>query len=238
MTLMGKSAADRESLLVRYPSDRMPTLLVYQLALTRAEAGKFDAAMALFHDRFFGREEGGTNVRQVWMEVKLLQVVDLAKTGRCSEAFTEAKSLGLPVVGLDFTQDGMKSILNSARTRYLLGEAYAVCGQKEEASARFAQASKATEASDVLWAWAAAKHESGYDAVNWMSRLNTAILQAETNSSRKSYRGWWLYTAGALHLAAGGKEQGLAELREALLQPERGMSYHFCQLALSNATPQ
>jgi Flp pilus assembly protein TadD len=239
MTLMGKSAADRVKSLERYPDlKRMPTSMVYQLALTRAEAGNFAAAIALFHDRFFGREEGGTNVRQVWIEVKLLQVVALAKTGHCTEARTEARSLGLPVAGLDFTRDGLEAILNSARTKYLLGETYAVCGPKEEASARFAQASKATEAADLLWAWAAAQREAGYDSANWMSRLNAGIAQALVNSSRSPYPGWWLYDAGALQIAAGRKEQGLAQLRRALLLPESRMSYHLCQLALADATPQ
>jgi tetratricopeptide (TPR) repeat protein len=239
MTLMGKSAADRVRSLERYPDlHRMPTSLVYQLALTRAEAGNFDAAIALFHDRFFGREEGGTNVRQVWSEVKLLQVVALAKTGHCTKALIEAKSLGLPVAGLDFTRDGLESILNSSRTKYLLGEAYAVCGQAEEASARFAQASKATEPSEVLWAWAAAKHQAGYDSANWMSRLNAGIAQAEGNSGRSSYQSWWLYTAGALHLAAGRKEQGLTELRKALLLPESRMSHHHCRLVLADGDVQ
>jgi len=42
----------------------MPTDLVYEYALNLAEAGEFDRARALFHDRFFLRAEGGTNVRQ------------------------------------------------------------------------------------------------------------------------------------------------------------------------------
>jgi len=49
----------------------MPIPLIYELALNKAEAGDFAGATALFQDRFFGREEGGLNVRQVWIEVKL-----------------------------------------------------------------------------------------------------------------------------------------------------------------------
>jgi tetratricopeptide (TPR) repeat protein len=239
MTLLGMPAADRVKSLERYPDlSRMPTSLVYQLALARAQAGNFDAAKALFQDRFFGREEGGTNVRQVWIEVRLLEVAGLAKTGDCSAALTEARSLSLPVAGLEFTRDGLEPILDSARAKYLLGDAYAVCGRKEEASASFAEASYATEASDVLWAWAAARRQAGYDRANWIGRLNAAITQADVNRSRSSNPGWWLYTMGALHIAAGGKEQGLAELRKALLLPESRMSYHFCQLALRGATPE
>ena len=35
------------------------------LAAAYAEAGRFDQAKALFQDRFFPREEGGTNVRHL-----------------------------------------------------------------------------------------------------------------------------------------------------------------------------
>jgi tetratricopeptide (TPR) repeat protein len=144
----------------------------------------------------------------------------------------------LPVAGLEFTRDGLEPILDSARAKYLLGDAYAVCGRKEEASASFAEASYATESSDVLWAWAAARRQAGYDRANWIGRLNAAITQADVNRGRSSNPGWWLYTMGALHIAAGGKEQGLAELRKALLLPESRMSYHLCQLALRGATPE
>jgi tetratricopeptide (TPR) repeat protein len=68
MTLVGKPATERVKVLERYPDlSRMPTPLVYDLALNRAEEGNYEAAMDLFKNRFFGREEGGTNVRQVWI---------------------------------------------------------------------------------------------------------------------------------------------------------------------------
>src|SRR5207302_1704221 len=58
MTLLGKSATERLKILERYPDlSRMPTSLVYELALNRAEEGNYEAAMDLFKNRFFGREE-------------------------------------------------------------------------------------------------------------------------------------------------------------------------------------
>jgi tetratricopeptide (TPR) repeat protein len=63
MALLGKSASDRMKSLERYPDlKQMPTSLVYELALASTEAGNYGGAVALFHDHFFGREEGGTNV--------------------------------------------------------------------------------------------------------------------------------------------------------------------------------
>src|SRR6266700_4646883 len=66
MTLLGKPAAERAKTLELYPDlNHMPTALVYELALNRAEEGNYSGATDLFRNRFFGSEEGGTNVRQV-----------------------------------------------------------------------------------------------------------------------------------------------------------------------------
>jgi tetratricopeptide (TPR) repeat protein len=237
MAVLGKSAHARVETLERYPDlKQMPTPLVYELALNRAEAGNFDGAIALFHDRFFGREEGGTNVRQVWIEVKLLQVLHLEKSSHCAAAIAEAKVLGLPVSRLAFTRDGLDPILNSARTNYLLAEVYASCGQKTEAAARFAQVSKATQPSDLVWAWEAAKSQPGYDPEKWMPQLQAGIPQAEANSRLSSSQGWWIYMAGILRIAAGQKEQGQAELREVFLSPDTRMCHHLTRLALAENT--
>lgn len=239
MALLGKSADARVQMLGRYPDGKeTPTPLVYELALNRAEAGNFSGAIALFHDRFFGREEGGTNVRQVWIEVKLLQVAALGKSGSCTEALAEAKALGSPVVGLAFTRDGLEPILSSTRTKYLLAEVYAVCGRKAEATAKFEQVSNSTDTTDLVWAWKAAKKLDGYDQEKWMNRLNAGIVQAEANSRRSSSRNWWVYTAGNLRIAAGQKEQGQAELQEVFLLPESRMSHHLTRLALAEARLQ
>jgi len=239
MTLLGKTASARAQTLERYPDlKRMPASLVYELALNRAEAGDFGGATALFDDRFFGREEGGTNVRQVWIEVKLLQVSELGKRGNCEEALAEAKALGSPFPDLPFTQDGLAPILNSPRANVLLAEVYAACGHHAEAAAKFAEASKADGGSDVVWAWAAAKTQDAYDQAKWMNRLNAGILQAEANARTGNAPDWWMYAAGILRIAVGQKERGQAELRETLLTPETRMSHHLARLALMQAAPQ
>src|ERR1700694_2674393 len=72
ITLLAKPAAERVKTLELYPDlDRMPSSLVYELALNRAEEGNYSGAIDLFRNRFFGSEEGGTNVRQVWAQVHM-----------------------------------------------------------------------------------------------------------------------------------------------------------------------
>ena len=76
MSFAGVPAKERAEALGRYPSaadktspSPMPANLVYQLALTRAEAGQYDGALDLFKGRFFPSEEGGVSAAQVLFEL-------------------------------------------------------------------------------------------------------------------------------------------------------------------------
>ncbi|PYX40036.1 MAG: hypothetical protein DMG81_07685, partial [Acidobacteria bacterium] len=71
LSLLNRPAEERVAALEKYPKmDVAPPSLIFELILNLAEAGSFDRALALFHNRFFPRQEGGTNVRQVWVEVQ------------------------------------------------------------------------------------------------------------------------------------------------------------------------
>jgi Tfp pilus assembly protein PilF len=236
MAILGKSAEARVQTLERYPDlKQTPISLVYELALNRAEARDFAGAIVLFHKRFFGREEGGLNVRQVWIEVKLQEVQALGKSGHCAEALAGAKALGHPVDGLAFTEEGLEPYLTSARTNYLLADTYNTCGEKSEATARFRQIAKDTEIPNLAWAAQAAKRLEGYDPEQWKQRLAAGVTQAEDISKRSNSKGWWMYTAGMLRIAAGEREQGDAELREVFLLPDNRMSHHLSRLALAES---
>jgi tetratricopeptide (TPR) repeat protein len=239
MTLLAKPAAERVKTLELYPDlDRMPTSLVYELALNRAEEGNYGGAIELFRNRFFGSEEGGTNVRQVWVEVKLQEALGLGRSGHCEDALAAARALDSPVAGLSFTHDGLQPILNSARTNYLLGELSSACGQKEEAERRYRLSAQATDASDAVWAWASAKKLSGYNPALWQERLSSALSRAESNARTGDHQSWWVYSVGVLQMALGRDAQGHASLRESLLLPENRMSYHFSRLGMEGATPR
>jgi tetratricopeptide (TPR) repeat protein len=238
-TLIGKPAAKRMKILERYPDfEGMPANLVFELALSRAEAEDYGGAAKMFNKRFFGREEGGTNVRAVWIEVKLSQALALSRTGGCDEAVQMVRNLGKPAAGLPFTENGLQPILESARTSYLSGEVFSSCGQKTEADKRYEKASQSTELSEIVWAWAAARKRAGYDAEAWHKRLATTLSQAEARIGTSSFKGWWTYNVATLQIALGQLEQGKNSLRAAILLPESLMSYHFSRLALAGATPQ
>ena len=122
LSLLNRPARERVEALEKYPKlDAAPPGLIFELALNLAEAGDFERATSLFHNRFFAREEGGTNVRQVWIEVQLQRAIASAKEGHCDAALLTVQHLGSEVSGLDFTRDGLDPFVRSARTNYLLG---------------------------------------------------------------------------------------------------------------------
>jgi hypothetical protein len=174
----------------------------------------------------------------VWVEVNLLHAQAYAEKNECAPAVRTVEQLASPVPGIAFTQDGMETFANSARANYVRGEVYAACGKPENASKNFDAASGATGTSEVIWAWAAAKKRSGFDAAQWQTRLLSAASSAKANAERSSYPSLWLYNAGALWIAAGKMEAGQKELREALLEPEAQLSHHFARLVLEGSASQ
>ncbi len=99
LSILQHPPKERVAALEQYPDlANMPTALVYELILNLAEAGEFEKAAALFHNRFFQREEGGTNVRQVWLEVQIQHALSLsmAQQGGCSDAIKIVDDLANP----------------------------------------------------------------------------------------------------------------------------------------------
>jgi predicted Zn-dependent protease len=239
LSLLARPASERAAALARYPNlANMPTELVYELALNRAEAGDYDGAISLFHNRFFAREEGGTNVRQVWVEVRLQQALALAKAGKCDAALTAGRQLGSAVPGLSFTQDGLAPYLNSARTQYLLGSLESQCGRAQDAEARFRQAAQATQADQLIWARGAAKKLGDYDDTKWSSLIQNALAHAEARAQAATGSSSSLYTAGALESAVGNQQAADAKFKEALLLPDRLLAYHMIRLAREGGIPE
>jgi Flp pilus assembly protein TadD len=230
LSLLKRPASERVSALTRYPDrDNMPANLVYELALNLAEADDYDSAVALFHNRFFLRAEGGTNVRQVWVEVRLQQALAFARKGHCEAALETASELGAVVPGLDFTRDGLQPFLDAARTNYILGELQDGCGRKEEAKVLFQRAASAADSEQVAWAFMAAKRTASYDEGKWRARLLIALAaNLNTGSSLEAYN------YALLQWELGNETAAEAGFRDALLLPDRQIAYHLTRLALAD----
>jgi tetratricopeptide (TPR) repeat protein len=232
LSVLGKPSKERIEVLEKYPHlADAPSGLIFELILNLAEAGDFQRAEALFHDHFFAREEGGTNVRQVWVEVELQKLLAWTRETRCADAIALGNRIGAEVPGLPFTKDGLEPIVQSARTQYLLGTAYTSCGKREEVTLNFQSASTASAPDQTLWSWKAAKQLPGFDEKQWRERLQTALAQAKARSETSSYPSWWDYTAGTLAGALGETQEAEAQFRKALLLPDRMLAYHLTRLA-------
>jgi tetratricopeptide (TPR) repeat protein len=231
LSLMGRPARELAVSLERYPDlPHMPAELVYALALDRAEALEFDGAIALFRDRFFPREEGGTNVRQVWVEVKILQALTQAAAGQCDAAMAAVEGLGAEVPGLPFTKDGLEPFVNAPRTEYLRGQVEARCGHAPQAAGRWRRVAAATGIADLVWAWGAAKKLDGYDNAAWTKRLEAALAQALVQAVSGPP-----YTAGVLEAVLGKQSAAWAHFQQTLLLPDRMMSHHLSRMAMAGA---
>jgi hypothetical protein len=114
LTKAGRPAAERADALLAFPDQpKLPAALVYVLAQSLAEAGRFDEADGQFVGRFFPREEGGVNARQVYLEVKLRRAIALAKAKECVRALDLAGRLAEPVDGLG--SRGGRTLFSSRR---------------------------------------------------------------------------------------------------------------------------
>ena len=235
LSILARPASERVAALERFPDQaNMAAELVYSLALNRSETGDFAGAAALFRNRFFAREEGGTNVRQVWVEVKTMQALRQAAAGQCEAAVATAKGIGAEVPGLAFTRDGMGPFVDSARIEYLLAVVDSRCGRAARAVERWRRATVATASAQLVWARAAAKKLDGYDDAAWRVRLEAALGRAENGAETGSP-----YVAGMLEAALGRQAAARAHFEAAILLPDRLMAHHLSRLALAGtAVPE
>ena len=238
LSILRRPPQERVAVLEQYPDQaNMPSQLVYELILNLAESGAYDKAVSLFHGRFFQREEGGTNVRGVWLEVQLQHATALAQQGKCSQALGIAEHLGDKVPELAFTSDGLEPFLRSARISFQLGKLYQACNLPEKAQANFKQATEQSNLEDAVWSWKASQELPGFQSDSGKQKLEAILQRTKSTSEISSRTGWWLYNTALLDRALGRTQQAEAEFRDALLLPDQLLTYHLARMALSNNNP-
>jgi tetratricopeptide (TPR) repeat protein len=232
LSILRRPPQERVAALERYPDHaHMPSNLVYELILNLVEAGEFERAEALFHNRFFPREEGGINVREVWLELEVQRATSFARTGRCADAVGLVDHLATPVPDLPFTHDGLEPFVRSARFSYLIGSVYKVCGADEKARASFERSAQQSGLGNAFWAWRASKELPDFDESGAKQKLS-GILELSNNDSERN--AWWLYNMAMLDSSVGNDQRAQGEFREALLAPNRLMAHHLTRLAISS----
>jgi tetratricopeptide (TPR) repeat protein len=218
--VMGRPAAETVAALERYPDKaHMPAAMVYDLALSYAEAGRFDQARAMFEGRFFPREEGGTNVRQVWIRVRALEAASDARLGRCTDALAIVDHIGEAAGQLAFTRDGLDGFIAAAPNQAALGMAEARCGRADAAAKRLRGLSGSGGAEHLVFAYELARQLPGFRETDWSTRLQSARARPGESS-------WNAAISGMLELDLGHSKEGRTLLESALLLPDRNLAHH------------
>jgi tetratricopeptide (TPR) repeat protein len=228
MSLTGASAPERAATLSQYPSadapdSKMPANLVYQLALTRAEAGQYDQALALFKDRFFPREEGEITSEQMLFEIKLLQAEAWGKAHNCTEAE-------------GFIADEQKEMSlhgGSSREYVRLAGIARSCGRAKESEDLLHKAAASVDSEGLAWVTQAEKSLGTYDSAKANKRITELLPVVESHIETDTYPGLWWYVLGTLQAALGREDQARESFEKALLLPDTSMSHHLVREALA-----
>ncbi len=228
LSLLRRPAGERADTLLRYPDpEQLTTPMLFDLALSLAEAGRMDQAEAIFRGRFFAREEGGVNERQVYVEVQLRKALWLATSGRKKEAEAVAAALGNAIPGLAFTQDGMKPLLKDTHAQYVLGRIAALCGNPQSAREFWQTAAAGRGPFAIL-----AARELG--TADWRDRAEREASQALEPEQLPGRR---LAGVGLLLHALGRDKEAAEALSQALLMPDRQFSHYIARTTLAELEP-
>ena len=233
LSLLGRAPEERIATLRRYPGRELPSALVYPLSLALGEAGRFGEAYPLLAGRFFPREEFGTNVRQVYLELKLSEALALARAGHKAESQAIAANFGQPSPGFDFTNDGMKPFLEAPRFQYYCGELQSLLGDDAAARAHWKKASTGRDLRQAAFAYRAAQRLGEASETEWRPRLETALAEADTYLFRGGhYPALATCSRGLLLRALGRTAEADEALRQVFTLPDKGMPHHIARLAL------
>jgi tetratricopeptide (TPR) repeat protein len=208
LSLLVRAPAERAAVLTAYPDQKtLPRALAFDLALSLAEAGRAEDARNVLRDRFFAREEGGTSVQEVYVEVELLNAAAMVRAGKAVEAKALVASLGKPAAGFEFTKEGMGRFVQSARFLYLAGQ---------------------VESSTELWQKAAAMRgpyavlaAKALNLPDWRSRAEQLLRSEGTGVGQ-----------GLLLQALGRESEAREQFRAVLRRADQRMSHFVARRAL------
>lgn len=233
---------ERVAALRRFPSlERMPAALVFKLALALAEAGEAAEAERLFHDRFFPREEGGTNVRTVYAQVLLSSARAAAVYGKCNEAVALLDSMSHERQDLTFTRGGLADVYEPPSMARQIAVVESACGRAPAARARLERIERAlsTATAPISVALLADTSRQLGKAVtsDLRRRVEAALEEAGRvlESSGTSGPGQMELARGLLLASLGRGAESREALRRVFLYPDRGLSHAMARGALGTA---
>jgi tetratricopeptide (TPR) repeat protein len=240
LSAIDASARDRAAALALYPTpdNAKPASLVFKAALALAEAGDPVAAERLFHDRFFPREEGGTNVRTVYAQVRLTSARVASDQGRCDRARQILDGLSTEQSGLTFTSGGLTDVIASPTLSLQAAAIESACGRTADARARWERLARPLAgdgpALTLSIADAARARLGRLRTAAERARLERALENATATleSAGTSSPGLTEYARGALLQALGKNAEARKSLQRVFTYPDRGLSHALSRAAL------
>lgn len=228
-----KPAAERAAALERYPDmSSAPASILYPLALALAESNRGGEAMALFQNRFFPSEEGGLDVRTVFVEVRLQSLLARARAGERVPA-EDFHQIGQPLNGAAFSESGLDAILATSRSQYLLGAAAEAAGHAFARDAFRRALSRGESTRDPMEAaWALLAAQRLPDAGPQLLERLKGIVGSGTNVPAAFPDTRQAYARGMRFWAAGDREQAAACFRMAMRGPDRNLARYLSHRAL------
>jgi tetratricopeptide (TPR) repeat protein len=128
MEKAGRPVGDRVRALRSFPElPSAPAVLIFRLVNLLSDGGDFDGAEKLLANRFFPREEGGPNVRGIYVALRLKHAKAMAAHAECPAALDIVRRLGEPVASLPFTAKGLDPFISSAGSKQATGEIQSAC---------------------------------------------------------------------------------------------------------------
>jgi tetratricopeptide (TPR) repeat protein len=236
---------DRVAALRRFPPpDRMPSPLVYKLAIGLAEAGQAAEAERLFHGRFFPKEEGGTSVRAVYAQVRLASARAAAGAGNCTAAREMLDTLSAERQDLPFTAGGLGDVLRPPTMARQAAVINWICGRRDAARAewrRLAQAASDGGAPMALAIADEARSRLGAVRTTNQRRRLEAALEAMTralDSGDTSNPGYTELTRASLLAALDRSDESRRSMTQVFLFPDRNLSHAWAHAIMQDLPPE
>ena len=236
---------DRVAALRRFPApDRMPSSLVYKLAIGLAEAGQGAEAERLFHDRFFPKEEGGTSVRAVYAQVRLASARAAADAGNCSAAREMLDTLSAERQDLPFTAGGLGDVLRPPTMARQVAVINWICGRRDAARAEWRRLAQAASDGGAPMALAIADEArsrlGAARTTNQRRRLETALeaMARALDSGDTSNPGYAELTRASLLAALDRSDESRRSMTQVFLFPDRNLSHAWAHAIMQDLPPE
>ena len=232
----GAPVAERVASLEHYPDlAAMPPVLVYKLALARAEQGDAARAESLFQNRFFPREEGGLTPERVLAAVRVVAARTAARSGRCPDALTGLDDLTRVGDGIQLDWEAIEGAIGNASMQFEIAGIESQCGRPNDARERhrkLAQNASRGGALALALAVAAGRAIGDQPSPETNARLQRSLddLAAALEDGDSSSPGLAAYTEARLLSALGRTDDARRALVRVFTHPDRGLSYLLARL--------